>query len=225
MAHIYPRLLPALLVSALIAGACAHAPTGAESCSDAPLSVRSAAGNRPLDPFPSAVERQRSNASVPVEIAGIRRGAYSLFVGAHLNDGRITWYGFDLDRRLFIAVLGHAGRHLERLPKESKLAESQLVRLTDAAGYRRGEFVTVSEATAGQAAQFSCLANSLVSTKKTSEPLQPLPTDTLVSEFTLLLDGKTVTFPRTSSARQVQEQLEKFIAQPLQDPILRAYQR
>src|SRR5688500_12043770 len=60
--------------------------------------------------------RRTSNSDIPIEISIIREGAISQFVGISVNDGIVSWYGFDLQRRVFVAVLGYAGPRLDQLP-------------------------------------------------------------------------------------------------------------
>jgi len=52
---------------------------------------------------------QEANARVPIEVSRIREGGVSLFQGGLMNEGTITWYAFDMERHLFIAVVGSAG--------------------------------------------------------------------------------------------------------------------
>jgi hypothetical protein len=54
-----------------------------------------------------------------------------------MNEGTTTWYAFDLERQLFIAVLASKGDRSKHIPAVEKLSANQLLRYTDAAGYRR----------------------------------------------------------------------------------------
>src|SRR5690242_8162626 len=75
----------------------------------------------PVEPNASVADRHKTNRAVPIEIAQIRSGGYSHFVGSYVNDGLITWYGFDASRRAFVAVLGRAGPRLTRVPNPAHL--------------------------------------------------------------------------------------------------------
>lgn len=170
-------------------------------------------------------ERKAANLRIPIEIEKIREGGYSLFVGSYINNGLITWYGFDVERRLFIAVLGHIGPLLDKVPSEEKLSDAQLLRYTDAAGYRRSEFVTVSDATPEQVREFSCLANELSATHRDPQPTFRRMTDTLKKEFVLIHNGNRLPSGGGDARRKSEGILEKFVAKPLQEPIMQTYRK
>src|SRR5437667_3242972 len=134
---------------------------------------------------------QEANAAVPIEVSRIREGGVSFFQGGLMNEGTMTWYAFDIERRLFIAVLGSAGDRGRHIPALEKLSPNQRLRYTDAAGYRRAEFVTVAGATPAQVREFGCLANKLLAAETESTP-RPAPADTMSKSFTLLHRGKSL---------------------------------
>ena len=174
----------------------------------------------PLDRLTTA-ERKAADLPDPIEIAAIREGGYSLFVGAHINDGLITWYGFDIERRLFIAVLGHMGHLLDRVPNEEKLNDSQLLRYTTAEG-RRSEFVTVADASPEQAAEFSHLANKLLAIREEMVMPFALQSDTLMIGFEAIHNGRRLPHSSGRATYKAQKELERFIAKPLQEMIMQA---
>src|SRR3954462_576354 len=108
---------------------------------------------------PSVRSQQEANLVVPIEISRILEGGISFFQGGLMNEGKTTWYAFDVERRLFVAVLASTGNNI---PAVEKLSDNQLLRYTDAAGYRRAEFVTVIGAAPAQVREFSCMANQLL---------------------------------------------------------------
>jgi hypothetical protein len=164
---------------------------------------------------------QEANAAVPIEISRIREGGVSFFEGGLMNEGIMTWYAFDMERRLFIAVLGSAGDRGRHIPALEKLGPNQCLRYTDAAGYRRAEFVTVAGAMPAQVKEFGCLANKLLAAKTESTP-RPTPADTMTKSFTLLHGGKSLDLGEGRTRWEIEGELERFISQPLQELILRA---
>ena len=170
---------------------------------------------------PSVRSQQGANDVVPVEISRILEGGVSFFQGGLMNEGTITWYAFDIDRRFFVAVLGSTGDRSMHGPAVEKLSPNQLLRHTDAAGYRRAEFVTVAEATPAQVREFSCLANKLLAAETENGP-RPTPTDTLTKSFSLLYQGRTLDLGEGRRRWEIEGELERFLTQPLQEMILRA---
>src|SRR5262249_6291469 len=144
----------------------------------------------PLD-TPPVRSQQGANFVVPIEVSRILEGGISFSRGGLMNEGVMTWYAFDVERRLFIAVIGCIGDRSKQVPTVEKLSVNQLLRYTDAAGYRRAEFVTVIEATPVQVRQFSCLANKLVGSESEETP-RPTPADMIAKTFSLLHKGKSL---------------------------------
>lgn len=138
-----------------------------------------------------------------------------------MNEGTTTWYAFDIERRLFIAVLCSARDHSRHLPAVAKLTANQLLRYTDAAGYKRAEFVTATPATPAQVREFSCLANKLLATEKESAP-RPTPSDTLTKTFSLLHQGKPLDLGEGRERWEIETELERLMSQPLQELIMQA---
>src|ERR1700756_5769708 len=130
----------------------------AEECSDLPA-PGPATPNHWAEP--SEIQSQSmANAAYPPEISRIRSGVVSYFEGGFINDGMMTWYAYDAERELFIAVLGNAGRRLLK-NSDLRLGPNQLLRTTIAAGYQRSEFVTIVAADSRQVAEMSCLTKLL----------------------------------------------------------------
>jgi hypothetical protein len=175
----------------------------------------------PLRETPSVGSQQGANAAVPIEISRILEGGISFFQGGIMNEGTSTWYAFDVERRLFIAVLGSTGDRSKHVPAVEKLSANQLLRYTDASGYRRAEFVTATEATPAQVREFSCLANELLAIEPESGP-RPTPADTITKSFSLLHKGEPLDLGEGRKRWEVEGALERFISQPLQEPIGRA---
>jgi hypothetical protein len=172
---------------------------------------------------------ERSDQSMPPEIERIQTGAIFFFQGAFVNDGLITWYALDLDRNLFVAVLGGAGpRFLAKdRAAQMKLELNQFVRYTNNAGYSRSEFVTMSAATPQQRYEFICAANRFLSlqkqTKKTAAAPPP-PMHAIARHLSLLHRGVEVRNDFSGSdGDQLKITLEKLISMPLQSMILKAY--
>ncbi len=164
---------------------------------------------------PPVASEQSANDAIPTEIARIGEGAVSLFHGGLMNEGTTTWYAFDVERRLFVAVLTSTGS--KRAPSADKLTKAQLLRYTDAAGYRRAEYVTVAAATVEQARTFACLANTLLATEPDAGS-RPTPPDTVAKSFSLIHEGK----PLQPGNWGLEGELERFISGPLQETILQA---
>jgi hypothetical protein len=139
-----------------------------------------------------------------------------------MNEGTITWYALDIERRLFVAVLGSTGNRLNRVPATEKLSADQVLRYTDAAGYKRAEFVTVAEATPAQVREFSCLANKLLASETESSP-RVVPQDTIRRTFSLRRGGKSLDLGEGLNRSGMIGELERLIKQPLQKLILQAY--
>src|SRR5262245_47950095 len=169
----------------------------------------------------SVGSQQGANFVIPIEISRILEGGISFFRGGLMNQGITTWYAFDIERRLFIAVLGSTGDDPKRIPALGKLSANQLLRYTDAAGYRRAEFVTVVEATPAQVREFSCLANKLLASESETAP-RPAPADTMTKSVSLLHEGKSLDLGEGRKRWGIESELERFIRQPLQEPILQA---
>lgn len=167
---------------------------------------------------------QDANSAVPIEISRIREGGISFFKGGLFNEGIMTWYAFDVERRLFIAVICSTDDRSTHVPSVEKLIDNQLLRYTDAAGYKRAEFVTVTEATPIQVREFSCLANKLLAVEPDNTS-QPVPADVITKTFSLLHNGKSL-YPAEGRERwKTEGKLARFISQPLQEPVMRAYER
>jgi hypothetical protein len=171
--------------------------------------------------IPPVESQQEANFVVPIEISRILEGGISFFQGGLMNEGMTTWYAFDVGRQLFIAVLGSAGDHLKHIPTVEKLSGNQLLRYTDAAGYRRAEFVTVIKATPMQVRAFSCLANKLLDSESEKIYRPPLA-DAMTKSFSLLNDGKYLDLGEGRKRWEIEGELVRFISQPLQELILQA---
>jgi hypothetical protein len=170
---------------------------------------------------PSVSSQQGANFAVPIEISRILEGGISFFQGGLMNEGTTTWYAFDVGRHLFIAVLGSTGERAKHIPAVEKLSANQLLRYTDAAGYRRAEFVTVIEATPVQVREFSCLANKLLESESEKAP-RPTPADTMTKSFSLLHEGKSLDLGAGRKRWEIEGELQRFISKPLQGLILQA---
>jgi hypothetical protein len=166
----------------------------------------------------SKLPERVSTEYVPIEISRIRNGGISSYVGAFINDGILTWRAYDAERQIFIAVEGKAGRMVKAVPEREKLAPNQIVRDV---GIQRADFVTIVSATLQQAREFGCLANRLLATPSTSEQ-RPLPSDTLRNTTVLLRDGMTVSRGGGSARWALEDQIKRFIGEPLEEPLLRA---
>ncbi len=193
-------------------------------CPDGPFEtdIDKISQTSPLD-TPPVKSQQAANLVVPIEISRIHEGGISFFQGGVMNEGTTTWYAFDVERRLFIAVLSSIGDRSKRIPAPEKLSANQLLRYTDATGNRRAEFVTVIEATPAQVREFSCQANKLLASEASEEITRPAPADTITKTFSLLHKGKPLELGKGSKQWEIEGELTRFISQPLQEPILRAY--
>ena len=169
-----------------------------------------------------AASQQNTNNAVPIEISRILHGGVSFYQGGLMNEGTVTWYAFDIERRLFVAVLGSMDNRVHRIPAAEKLSANQLLRYSDAAGYKRAEFVTLAEATPVQVREFSCLANKLLASEAGSSP-QLVPQDTIKKTFSLLHGGKSLDLSEGIKRSGIIGELERFIKQPLQELILQTY--
>jgi hypothetical protein len=185
-----------------------------------------------IDKISSALPQQPScaraspeaGAAVPTEISRIVTGGISFFQGSLMNEGLASWYAFDVERNLFIAVITSTNEHSSRIPAVKKLSNNQIVRYTDFVGYRRAEFVTVMSATPIQVREFSCLANQLLATESDPTFNRPMRTDTLKKNFSLLHHGQALDVGKGQKRWQVQGVIENFISQPLQQFILPTYE-
>lgn len=185
-----------------------------------------------IDKISSALPQQQScaraspeaGAAVPIEISRIVTGGISFFQGSLMNEDLASWYAFDVERNLFIAVITSTNEHSSRIPVVKKLSNNQIVRYTDFVGYRRAEFVTVISATPIQIREFSCLANRLLATESDPTFHRPMRTDTMKKSFSLLHYGQVLDVGKGAKRWQIQGALESFINQPLQPLILQAYE-
>lgn len=176
-----------------------------------------------LQELPSPGSQQATNLVIPIEVSRNRTGGIVFLQGGLMNPGLSSWYAFDVARHLFVAVLGSIENPLRPLPKLEKLSVNQFLRNTDAAGYKRCEFVTVLEEASEQVRAFSCLANKLLMTE--SETLErPLPADMLTKSFSLLFDGKVLDLGGGRKRWEIEGQLERFISEALQQLIWQAYE-
>jgi hypothetical protein len=203
-----------------------------------PFAQASADAACPSGPFETAIDKilsvlpQQSSCAgaspeagaVPIEISRIVTGGISFFQGSLMNEGLASWYAFDVERNLFIAVITSTNEHSSRIPAVKKLSNNQIVRYTDFVGYRRAEFVTVMSATPIQVREFSCLANQLLATESDPTFNRPMRTDTLKKNFSLLHHGQALDVGKGQKRWQVQGVIENFISQPLQQFILPTYE-
>ena len=141
-----------------------------------------------------------------------------------MNEGITTWYAFDIERRLFIAVLASMGDSSRHIPAVEELSANQHVRHTNVAGHERNEFVTIIDATPVQVREFSCLANKLLKSEleKISRPTRE---DTITKTFSLLHIGKPLDLGEGRKRWEIEGELVRFITLPLQEPIMRVHER
>lgn len=178
----------ALLLS--LAGLAAAQPPATE-CPPAPFALNAAPPKANNWASHAEIQKQFSaNRPTPVEIERIRDGIVSYHKGSGgEGEGTEFWYAYDAARHVFVSVVGHSGRRLERVPAKSRLGPNQFVRYTDAAGRARSEFVTVIGGDAAQARRFACLANTLLATP-VGIVARPLPSDTAVKTLFIRRGGK-----------------------------------
>jgi DNA-binding beta-propeller fold protein YncE len=170
----------------------------------------------------SKLPARESTEYLPIEISRIRNGGISSYVGAFINDGIITWGAYDAERQLFIAVDGKAGRNVNSVPKQESLTSNQIVRYVERSGTRRADFVTIVSATPQQAREFGCLANRLLAAPSTSEQ-RPMPSDTAGKATYLVRDGLTVSRGGGSTRWALEDRIQQFIGEPLEELLLRAW--
>lgn len=181
---------------------------------------------------PSAKDQQKTSVSAPIasltpgviEVSRIVTGGVSFFQGSLMNEDLASWYAFDVERNLFIAVITSTNEHSSRIPAVKKLSNNQVVRYTDFVSYRRAEFVTVMSATPMQVREFSCLANRLLATESDLTFHRPMRTDTMKKSFSLLHHGQVLDVGKGDKRWQIQGVMENFINQPLQPLILQTYE-
>jgi hypothetical protein len=173
---------------------------------------------------PSIKAQQEADFAVPIEISRITTGGISFFQGGLINEGISTWYAFDVERHLLIAVITSTNEHSQRIPAVEKLSSSQILRYTTAAGYRRVEFVTIISATPVQIREFSCLANKLLVTESDRASNRPLRADTMKRSFSLLHCGEALDVGQGQKRWEIQGILEQSISQPLQRSILQTFE-
>ena len=204
-----------------------------------PFAQASADAACPNGPFETAIDKISSNlpqqpsctkappeagVAIPIEISQIVTGGISFFQGSLMNEGVASWYAFDVERKLFIAVITSTNEQSPRIPAVQKLSNNQIVRHTDFGSYRRAEFVTVISASPIQVREFSCLANRLLATESDPAFHRPLRTDTIKKNFSLLHHSQALDVGNGQKRWQIQGGLESFISQPLQQPILKIYE-
>jgi hypothetical protein len=200
----------------------APAPASSNDCPDGPFETDIGKISQTAVRGALSVRSQQcANTVVPIEISRILEGGISFIQGGLVNEGTITWYAFDIERRLFIAVLGSTGDRSRHIPAVEKLSANQLLRYTDAAAYRRAEFVTAIEATPVQVREFSCLANKLLASETESAP-RLTPADTMTKSFSLLHEGNLLDLGEGRTRWAIEGDLERFISQPLQELIMQA---
>ncbi len=176
-------------------------------------------------PEPLSIKAQQEvDFAVPIEISRITTGGISFFQGSLINEGISTWYAFDVERHLLIAVITSTNEHSQRIPAVEKLSSNQIVRYTNAAGYRRAEFVTVTLATPIQVREFSCLANKLLVTESDRAFQRPLRSDTMKKSFSLIHCGEALDVGQGQKRWEIQGVLEQSISQPLQQSILQTFE-
>lgn len=136
-----------------------------------------------------------------------------------MNEGMSTWYAFDMERRVFVVVLASARDHPRGIPQTEKLSPDQLIRHTDAAGFKRAEFVTAIAASPEQAKQFACLANALLLCGSEDGAL-PTPEGLIKKSFSLVLHGGAVDIGSGPKTSEVVGELLGFIHGALQGSIM-----
>jgi sugar lactone lactonase YvrE len=154
---------------------------------------------------------------IPPEITRIRSGAICHFVGAFINDGLDSFYAFDSDRHLAIAILGTADSRKEKVPDQENLDSHQCVRYLDRGKHRWAQFVTIVEVTPEEVQEFAIIANALLPAGQASPPFHGR-TDTAASTFELLSKGQKRYLPPNEDNGQ----LGIFISQLLKRSIERA---
>lgn len=102
--------------------------------------------------------------SMTPEISRIEEGAVGNFIGAFINDGMETWWGYDASRHLFVQIAGtvvpnHGIQGSAAIPDPKRLGPNQVLRKVGKWTY----YVTVVRATQEQALEFACMANELES--------------------------------------------------------------
>jgi TonB family protein len=140
--------------------------------------------------------------SPPPEIARIKRGYISAFIGGFINDGLASWFGVDLDRMEVISVQRHIYDRRATLtkpfidPSFQSWDDRGFVRKWSDKGRTETEAVLVGVLDGPDANAFICIANKIWERDSPSPDEIPSQSDTISSSSTLIdttvVAGKTL---------------------------------
>jgi hypothetical protein len=133
-------------------------------------------GTRFAKPFIDSKEAKGPFAGRPLEIATIQNGAYSEFVGSHLNDGSASWLAIDIDSKKLVWITRsthHKRSALTRPYRPYKIKDFDRVTVVrtweSEDGERKEEEVIRTDSLSNAELQiFICVAN--VDWRKASSP-------------------------------------------------------
>lgn len=167
----------------------------------------------------------KADARTPPEMARIRTGVVSHSEGGYINDGSISWTGYDAERAVFVSVIGGAGPRLESAPGAERLQSNQLFRYTTAAGYRRSELVTVVSANPAQHRAMLCALNALAADPSVQGLPRMKPTDMLAKDLTVWLDGRSMVSGDSPRRPRLEWDAESIMSEALGPTLLKTYRR
>jgi len=168
-----------------------------------------------------ANEEKMDGGDVPIEISRLAEGGLSFVRGGIMDGGMRTWYAFDLERYIFIAVLSSTDPLTARVPSPDKLKPNQYLRRDGGGNRNRTDYVTVVNAQPTQIRTFACLANKLLASERESLD-RPLPMDVMKRQFSLLHGGQSLDLGEGRRRWEIEGELVQFISQPLQETLLNA---
>ena len=155
--------------------------------------------------------------AAPKEIADIRRGIYSEYVGLFVNDGYARWVGLDLDRSEMVEVQRFAGKQLPAAVKQlrkMKQSANHYKRETRSAKLHIIDVVHKKPADRSAIGDLICAANGLwaeVSDPKLG-PFQVVPASDSHNKLYLLDRGAVKDFggpgELTEAPRRLRESLD-----------------
>ena len=157
------------------------------------LPVAASATNCPLDSFGARKVGTCRDASClfftpPPEIAAIKRGVYSQFVGIFINDGLAEWIGVDLDAGEIVRVERYAGPRLGDAPQVAQASPQLSRRETNVNGKRRIDIIGRAPLPRETAEDMVCAANAVW----IDEAHPPGGSSSDVDEGVVLVDGATL---------------------------------